>query len=722
MIGIRPVRSPIGLFGTFQSCRYYSLHVRPPVAPTALTKLCHPRALARPVSSIFSITYPRFASSYSSNHANANADLSFKESHANRHRRDPEIQAAFYRDLLAANFPNVVVARYESPGIAANSECDQLYVQALRMCGFSERAALMEQRLAANEPLSPNPDPAANVGSSSNPLRSLSGLFSRYNGSQAERRTGNRSDPIHVIVQESKFAVIARWIRMLIVFSLMFYALLMVLALLAESSGVFKGPSQVNEDSNVQNKPTVKFDDVKGCDEAVAELSEIVDFLRDPSKFTALGGKLPKGVLLTGPPGTGKTMLARAVAGEAGVPFFFMSGSEFDEMYVGVGARRVRDLFAAARAKAPAIVFIDELDAVGGKRSSKDQAYIKQTLNQLLVDLDGFSQTSGVIFIAATNFPELLDKALLRPGRFDKMVNVDLPDVRGRSAILKHYLAEVESAPNIDPSIIARGTTGMSGADLKNLVNQAAIHASQLKAPSVQMSHLEWAKDKILMGAERKSMVLTEEARRNTAFHEAGHAIAAMYTEGATSLYKATILPRGRALGITFQLPEMDKYEQTRKELRARLDVCMGGKIAEEALRGPDNVTSGCSSDLQQATAVARAMVLSFGMSDAVGPIQLSDDYNGWSENTKMLAEAEIRKLLTESEQRVRELLKGRLTELRRLANALLEYETLDRVEIEKVVKGEKINKARTVSNTVIKSTPDSVKTIPGISAGTEDL
>lgn len=516
---------------------------------------------------------------------------------------------------------------------------------------------------------------------------------------------GSRNEPVHVVVSESNFTILSKWLKWLIPIALLTYGALNAFNFLVENGTLFRS-LEVTDKSVDVSRSNVRFKDVCGCDEARAELEEIVEFLRDPSKFTALGGKLPKGVLLTGPPGTGKTLLARATAGEAEVPFFFMSGSEFDELYVGVGAKRIRELFNQAREKAPAIVFIDELDAIGGKRNPKDQAYAKQTLNQLLVELDGFSQSEGIIIIGATNFPQSLDKALTRPGRFDKEVVVELPDVRGRVDILKHHMENVETADDVDPSIIARGTPGFSGAELMNLVNQAAVHASQLSALAVDMSHFEWAKDKILMGAAKKKMVITEESRRNTAYHEAGHAIMAMFSPAATPLYKATILPRGRALGVTFQLPEMDKTDMTKKECFSRLDVCMGGKIAEEMIHGPDNVTSGCSSDLANATSMARAMVTSYGMSDKIGPVRLSDDWESWSPKLRDMADNEVRSFLIESEERTRKLLKEKSVELRRLAEGLLEYETLTREEMEKVVKGEPINKPKTMTNTVIK-TPD---------------
>lgn len=615
----------------------------------------------------------RLLSSYSFNR------LQKQEQLANSDLDNPKVQAEFYRSLIANNYPNIVAQRYETLGIASSPECTMLYADALAKMGQREKADSVYRSLGASE------------GSRASAGNALPHGF------------GSRHEPIHVVVSESVFTILSRWLKWLIPIALLSYGASSAFNYLVEHGTIFRS-GEVAEKSVDVSQSTVKFKDVCGCDEARAEFEEIVEFLKDPSKFTSLGGKLPKGILLTGPPGTGKTLLARATAGEADVPFFFMSGSEFDELYVGVGAKRIRDLFTKAREKAPAIVFIDELDAIGGKRNPKDQAYAKQTLNQLLVELDGFSQTLGVIIIGATNFPESLDKALTRPGRFDKEVTVELPDVRGRIDILNSHMKNIETAENIDPSILARGTPGLSGADLMNLVNQAAVHASQLSAPAVDMSHFEWAKDKILMGAAKKKMVLTEEARRNTAYHEAGHAIMAMYSSGSTPLYKATILPRGRALGVTFQLPEMDKVDMTKKECFARLDVCMGGKIAEEMLHGPENVTSGCSSDLANATGIARAMVTSFGMSDIIGPVRLSDDWESWSPKLRDMADNEVRDYLISSENRAKKLLDERKIELQRLAEGLLEYETLTREEMEALVKGEKISKSKQISNTVIKS------------------
>ncbi|KGQ88241.1 ATP-dependent metallopeptidase HflB [Candida albicans P37005] len=613
--------------------------------------------------------------------------LQQQEQIANNELNNPQAQLEFYKTLLAYNYPHILVQRFETQGIASSPECVQLYIDALNKVGQTAKAAEVARQQQQHQ--TQYQTNGGNIGV---------GLPYGF---------GSRQEPVHVVVSESLLTILSKWLKWLIPIALLTYGATNAFNYLVENGTIFRN-SETSDKSVDVSQSTVRFKDVQGCDEARAELEEIVDFLKDPSKFTGLGGKLPKGVLLTGPPGTGKTLLARATAGEAGVPFFFMSGSEFDELYVGVGAKRIRELFSQARDKAPAIIFIDELDAIGGKRNPKDQAYAKQTLNQLLVELDGFSQTEGIIIIGATNFPESLDKALTRPGRFDKEVIVDLPDVRGRIDILKHHMQNVETADDVDPSIIARGTPGLSGAELMNLVNQAAVHASQLSAPAVDMNHFEWAKDKILMGAAKKKMVITEESRINTAYHEAGHAIMAMFSKGATPLYKATILPRGRALGITFQLPEMDKVDMSKQECFARLDVCMGGKIAEEMINGKENVTSGCASDLSNATSVARAMVTSYGMSDKIGPVRLSDDWESWSPQIRNMADNEVRDYLLDSEKRTRKLLYDKRLELKRLAEGLLEYETLTKEEMEKVVKGEPINKAKTMSNTVIKKSSKS--------------
>lgn len=396
---------------------------------------------------------------------------------------------------------------------------------------------------------------------------------------------------------------------------------------------------------------------------------------------------MPKGVLLTGQPGTGKTLLAKAVAGEAGVPFFAACGSEFEEMYVGVGARRVRELFAAAQEKAPALIFIDEIDAIGSARNPKDQQYAKMTLNQLLVELDGFNQQEGVIVIAATNFPKLLDTALTRPGRFDRHVHVALPDMKGRSQILDHYLENV-THDEVDTNQLARGTPGFTGADLANLVNLAAVRAASKGEDAVTTAQLEFAKDKIMMGAERTSAVMTAEVRKLTAYHEGGHALVAFFTKGAHPIHKATIMPRGQALGMVHQLPENDVVSVSVEQMRAQLDVCMGGRAAEELMFGVDKVTSGASSDLERATDVARRMVTHYGLSEKIGPVVYSnDDKSTISPETRLLIDSEVRQLLEDSKKRSMQLLAKHKWKLDKLAKSLLDKETLTGPEIKELLK-----------------------------------
>ena len=408
--------------------------------------------------------------------------------------------------------------------------------------------------------------------------------------------TGAKSGPLHVIVDETFGTVALRWIKFLLWFGLCAYFTLILITMMVEGVTTLKRPGKVEDINAKAENQTARFSDVHGCDEAKEELQEVVDFLRNPEKFNNLGGKLPKGVLLVGPPGTGKTLLARAVAGEAGVPFFYMSGSEFDEIYVGVGAKRVRELFAAAKASAPSIIFIDELDAIGGRRNSRDATYVRQTLNQLLTEMDGFAQNSGVILIGATNFPESLDKALTRPGRFDRNVVIDLPDVRGRIAILKHHVKKIKLGPDVKLEAIAGRTSGLSGAELENIVNLAAIRASKEKAKAVMHEHFDWAKDKVIIGAEKRTMVITPKEKEMTAYHEAGHALVGLYAKDSLSeLYKVTILPRGRTLGHTAYLPTMDRYSFTVRDYLGSIDRAMGGKVAEEIVFGNEFVTSGVS-------------------------------------------------------------------------------------------------------------------------------
>ena len=451
----------------------------------------------------------------------------------------------------------------------------------------------------------------------------------------------------------------------------------------------------------------VTFDDVAGIDEAKEELEEIVEFLKDPQKYSRLGGKIPKGALLVGPPGTGKTLLARAIAGEAGVPFFTISGSDFVEMFVGVGASRVRDMFEQAKKNAPCIVFIDEIDAVGRHRGAgygggNDER--EQTLNQLLVEMDGFEANEGVILVAATNRPDVLDPALLRPGRFDRQVVVPNPDVAGREKILHVHARKVPLAPNVDLKVIARGTPGFSGADLANLVNEAALTAARLGKRLVTMDDFESAKDKVMMGAERRSMVMTEDEKKLTAYHEAGHAIVGLNVPEHDPIHKATIIPRGRALGLVLSLPERDHLSVSYTKYRSKIAMAMGGKVAEEVIFGPDKVTSGAASDIQQVTRIARAMVTQFGMSEKLGNIDYANEQQSFlgagqgpssaSPETQRVIDAEVRRLVDEGYETAKRILTERHEDLERLAQGLLEYETLTGEEIGKVIRGEALDRS----------------------------
>ncbi|WP_430432227.1 ATP-dependent zinc metalloprotease FtsH [Oceanicaulis sp.] len=449
----------------------------------------------------------------------------------------------------------------------------------------------------------------------------------------------------------------------------------------------------------------VTFDDVAGIDEAKEELEEIVEFLKDPSKFQRLGGKIPKGALLIGPPGTGKTLTARAVAGEAGVPFFTISGSDFVEMFVGVGASRVRDMFEQAKKNAPCIIFIDEIDAVGRSRGAglgggNDER--EQTLNQLLVEMDGFEANEGIILIAATNRPDVLDPALLRPGRFDRQVMVPNPDITGREKILKVHMREVPLADDVEPKVIARGTPGFSGADLANLVNEAALLAARRNKRVVSMAEFEDSKDKVMMGPERRTMVMTEKERTLTAYHESGHAIVALNVPAADPVHKATIIPRGRALGMVMQLPEGDKLSMTHQEMTSRLAIMMGGRVAEELKFGKENVTSGAASDIKQATRLARAMVTQWGFSEEIGPVDYGEDQGDVFLGQQLMQSSKISaETSAKIEQEVKALVEGGLKEARRiltekgddwvaLSEGLLEYETLSGDEIVELLKGNK--------------------------------
>jgi len=452
----------------------------------------------------------------------------------------------------------------------------------------------------------------------------------------------------------------------------------------------------------------VTFDDVAGVDEAKQELEEVVEFLKNPQKFQRLGGKIPKGVLLVGPPGTGKTLIARAVAGEANVPFFTISGSDFVEMFVGVGASRVRDMFEQGKKNAPCLIFIDEIDAVGRHRGAglgggNDER--EQTLNQLLVEMDGFEANEGVILIAATNRPDVLDPALLRPGRFDRQVVVPNPDVLGREKILKVHMRKVPLAPDVDARVIARGTPGFSGADLANLVNEAALIAARKNQRTVSQMEFEQAKDKVMMGAERRSMVMTEDDKKLTAYHEGGHALVGLYMPASDPLHKVTIIPRGRALGVTMQLPERDKLNHSKIELVSWLAMAFGGREAEILIFGDEHVTTGAAGDIQMATQRARAMVTQFGMSEKLGRVRYEGNEQevflghsvaqsrNVSEATANLIDQEVRRLIEEAESTAKSILIEHIEELHRLANALLEYETLSGDEVRAVIKGEPIHR-----------------------------
>ena len=447
----------------------------------------------------------------------------------------------------------------------------------------------------------------------------------------------------------------------------------------------------------------VTFDDVAGVEEAKDEVSELVEFLRDPGKFQKLGGKIPSGVLMVGSPGTGKTLLAKAIAGEAKVPFFTISGSDFVEMFVGVGASRVRDMFAQAKKHSPCIIFIDEIDAVGRHRGAglgggHDER--EQTLNQLLVEMDGFDGNEGVIVIAATNRPDVLDPALLRPGRFDRQVTVPLPDIRGREQILKVHMRKVPMGKDVRPDYIARGTPGFSGADLANLVNEAALFAARANKRTVDMEEFEKAKDKILMGAERKSMVMDEAEKQNTAYHESGHAIVGRLVPDHDPVYKVTIIPRGRALGVTMFLPEEDRYSHSKQRLESQISTLFGGRIAEEITLGADRVTTGASNDIERATELARAMVTRWGLSEKMGPLSYGEDdgevflghsvtqHKSVSDDTANSIDVEIRRIIDTNYERAEKILNENMDKLHGMAKALMKYETIDKDQIDEIMEG----------------------------------
>ena len=498
------------------------------------------------------------------------------------------------------------------------------------------------------------------------------------------------------------FSILISWFPMLLLIGVWIFFMRQMQSGGGKAMGFGKSKARLMTEKSGR----ITFEDVAGIDEAKQELEEIVDFLKDPQKFQRLGGKIPKGCLLVGPPGTGKTLLARAIAGEANVPFFTISGSDFVEMFVGVGASRVRDMFEQGKKNAPCIIFIDEIDAVGRHRGAglgggNDER--EQTLNQLLVEMDGFESNEGVILIAATNRPDVLDPALLRPGRFDRQVTVPNPDILGREKILKVHMRKVPLAPDVDARVIARGTPGFSGADLANLVNEAALLAARIGKRVVTMVEFEESKDKVMMGTERRSMVMTEEEKKLTAYHEAGHALVGLNVPKYDPLHKVTIIPRGRALGLTMSLPERDRLTYKKVELKSMLAVMYGGRAAEEIVFGEENVTTGAGNDIQQATSWARRMVTEFGFSDKLGRLRYSDNeeevflghsvarHKNVSDATAALIDEEVRCLIDEAETSARKILNEKRKDLDTLANALLEYETLSGKEVNALLRGESI-------------------------------
>ena len=633
-----------------------------------------------------------------------NRQLKKLERAANDAPEDGAAQMTFVR-ALAAEHPEAALRRIEALSPAQHEALleplTREYLKALVATGQMDTAPLadVKARLAAASAAAAT---AAKAGAaaeaagaaSAAPPAAAAGAFAGASASfvppvgaaAALGAAGTAANPVQVAVVQAGWRQ-QLW-RTLRVLAVAFIALSAFGALM-DDRGMSSRLGAASTAVHTAENSDKRFSDVMGVDEAKQELEEIVMYLSDPTRFTRLGGKLPKGCLLMGPPGTGKTLLARAIAGEAGVPFFYASGSEFEEMYVGVGARRVRDLFEAAKKRSPCIIFIDEIDAIGASRHLKEQQAMKMTLNQLLVEMDGFEQNHGVIVIGATNIADSLDPALLRPGRFDRHVSVPLPDVEGRKQILKLHSGKIPLDADADIDALARGTPGMSGADLSNLVNQAALKAALDGLDAVTTKALDYAKDKILMGAERRSAVLTKETMKMTAYHEGGHALVAMLTSGADPVHKATIMPRGQALGMVQQLPEGDQTSISRKQMLARMDVCMGGRVAEELIYGADGVSSGASSDIYQATRLARNMVTKWGFSDEVGVVYHSGKWNADdapAPETRAAIDREVQKLLTDSYGRATKLLVDNRALLDAVATTLVDRETLTGKDLQDLV------------------------------------
>eukprot|EP00924_Labyrinthula_sp_SR-Ha-C_P015918 augustus_masked-scaffold_4-processed-gene-13.1-mRNA-1 protein AED:0.08 eAED:0.08 QI:0/-1/0/1/-1/1/1/0/679 len=601
----------------------------------------------------------------------AGARLIYLETQANARPDNPNAQARYLASLVNTH-PNIVIERVQSGKFANNEVTQNLYVSAI------ERVSNPK---SINSPFS-------------QAAKSFSGdADSPHSHDKPDDGPGYSNDtPLKVEVVPSPFDLRSQLWKGFKFLLLTYIAFSLISSFLEDISL----PPQFSAGASKNVKPEIsstKFSDVKGAEEGKKELVSIVSYLQGPEKFTRLGGKPPKGIMLTGPPGTGKTLLAKAVAGEAGVPFFYASGSEFEEVYVGVGAKRIRELFQTAKENAPCIIFIDEIDAIGAKRGGKEPGGLRMTLNQLLVELDGFNSAEGVIMIGATNFPQILDPALVRPGRFDRNIVVNLPDMKDRQDIIRHYLGKLKvkafgTSMERMVDTLARGTPGLSGADLSNIINIAAVRASVAGKSSVEGDDLEYAKDKVLLGGEASGRVIPEDVRVNTAWHEGGHALVAHFTPGAMPLHKATILPRGPALGMVVQLPEeQDMMQRTKRQLLAELDVCLGGRIAEEIKFGDDDITTGASNDLEKATAIAKSMVKRYGMSHKLGLMVVSEDHSDKE------VEEEVRHILDESYKRVKTLMLSKHKELRHLAESLLKYETLDKEEIEFVLQTPNLKK-----------------------------